>query len=153
MIRLRTALNEGAAEMAALPNPPGRIAGIVVSAVRQGEKLYDLFEVYGTFPSPPQNASEISLTCNGEGVDQPQSRVGCRQSEPGQLPDRPLQRAGLGTCSVKFPVTGRTARRNCGPENVRSQSVGRACQAPRALRQPPRALASTGFRSADRCDQ
>jgi hypothetical protein len=63
MIELRRALVEGAEEMAALPNPPGRITDIIVSAVKEGGTYYDLFEVYGTFPTPPRNAGEIALEC------------------------------------------------------------------------------------------
>ena len=57
--------------MAALPDPPGRIAGIVVSAVRQGSSDFDLFEVFGNFPAPPKTAADISLICNGAGVTAP----------------------------------------------------------------------------------
>ena len=105
MTQLRTALREGAAEMAALPNPPGRIAGIVVSAVRQGQKVYDLFEVFGTFPSPPQNASEISLTCNGQGLTAP--NLEWVAANPTQVNFR-IEHDNASTlryCSVKFPGT------------------------------------------------
>jgi hypothetical protein len=71
MVRLRQALTEGAAEMAALPNPSARIMGIVVSAVREGAADFDLFEVFGAFPAPPQSAADISLICNGSRVTAP----------------------------------------------------------------------------------
>jgi hypothetical protein len=105
MIQLRTALREGVAEMAALPNPPGRIAGIVVSAVRLGQQVYDLFEVYGTFPSPPQNASDISLICNGDGVTAP--NLEWLAAHPGQVNFRIAHdnSSTLRYCSVKFPGT------------------------------------------------
>jgi hypothetical protein len=66
MSLLRAALALGAEE---LRQPhPGHIDGIVVSAVRLGNDWFDLFEIFGSFPSPPASASQVVLTCNGDSV-------------------------------------------------------------------------------------
>jgi hypothetical protein len=105
MIALRRALTEGAAEMAALPNPPGRIAGIVASAVRQAGTDFDLFEVFGAFPTPPLSSADIALVCNGVRITAPDltwlaattSQVNFRISHDNTNTMR--------YCSVKLPGT------------------------------------------------
>jgi len=116
MIQLRTALSEGAAEMAALRNPPGRIAGIVVSAVHQGQEVYDLFEVYGTFPSHPQNASQISLICNGQGVTAPELEWVAANPSQVNFRIKHVNSATPRYCSVKFPGTWTHGPKKLWPE-------------------------------------
>jgi hypothetical protein len=105
MISLREALRDGAAEMAALPAPPGRIAGVVVSAVRVDGAYFDLFEVYGTFPTPPQNAASITLVCNGSRVAP--SDLTWLGANPTQVNFRIAHKDSppMRYCSLKFPDT------------------------------------------------
>ena len=91
--------------MAALPNPPSHIAGIVVSAVHQGQNVYDLFEVYGTFPSPPQKASEISLICDGQKVTAPDLEWLAANAKQVNFRIAHNNSSMLRYCSVKFPGT------------------------------------------------
>ena len=99
MSLLRTALATGAMELGE-PHP-GYIDGIVVSDVRVGDLWYDLFEIYGSFPSPPTSASQVVLICNGVGVSpelvgQNATQVNIRMIHL-DIPRR--------YCSVKLPGT------------------------------------------------
>jgi len=96
---LRDALRAGAAELAQ-PHP-GRIDGIVVSDVAVGSDWFDLFEIYGSFPTPPASASQVTLTCDGvrvtpEIVGSNTTQVNIRMRHL-DLPQR--------YCSVKLPGT------------------------------------------------
>jgi hypothetical protein len=105
MVMLRQALIDGAAEIAALPTPPGRIAGIVVSAVREGVADYDLFELYGHFPQPPRTAAEIRLVCNGTRIVAPDlTWLGARNDQV-NFRIRHDNAAAMRYCSVKLPDT------------------------------------------------
>ena len=105
MVMLRQALTDGAAEMSALPNPPGRIAGIIVSAVRQGGVDSDLFEVFGTFPQPPQTAADITLVCNGTRITPPDLTWLAARSDQVNFRIHHDNAQTLRYCSVKFPGT------------------------------------------------
>src|SRR5262249_20762406 len=87
------------------PAPPGRIAGIVVSAVQDGRGYYDLFEVYGSFPHPPQAASDIGLTCNGSRIAAPEGTWLGARSDQVNFRIAHDDDQTMRYCSVKFPDT------------------------------------------------
>ena len=98
---LREALIAGRAEL----TEPQRIAGIVVTTTKVGATWYDLFEVYGSFPTPP---SEFTLACSPPAV-----RPELVASSTTQVNLRMEHRYPYQYCSVKVPGT-----RTHGPKKI-----------------------------------
>lgn len=62
MTLMRSALFAGAAELAQ-PHP-ATTTNVVVTTTAVGGIWYDLFEIYGSFPTPPTSLSQVSLNCS-----------------------------------------------------------------------------------------
>ncbi len=102
---LRSALLAGAAELA--QPQTGQIAGIVVTTTPVSGIWYDLFEIYGTFQTPP---SQFTLTCNPSAVIP--EIVGTPTTHQINIRMR-HQNYARQYCSVKLPGT-----RTHGPKKI-----------------------------------